>query len=701
MGKTNGKVQGKIEIGGAEQAAAEVRHVAQATQKFATETRGMGRAAEKTNGAMKGLHRQVTETRTATDRARTAVENIKQSFALAAGTIALATRALALFVKGVQAARQDAKDDIVVRFNTSFGGETPEEHERRIARIRKVARSAMKSTGVSEDEIAGAASRRPEAFVAAGGAEQGALLGKITGIGTAGGMEWLQRQAENFGGANDPARLKGYVNTLLQASRYGNVDPTVLMSALERAGAGFAEKGGSFEDAALVAASMAKRKPARLGASMDAFFGTVGEADAKKRGQFKRAGFDFYDAKTGNIRSIDEISGQFAKFFAKNPSTEKQQAVLNDLFGGAGSSVAAAFRDLNVGEVRGGMSRSPGSSAFTKEMQGTLDFWLGQIGEHWNEGVADAFSPVEQAGAKAGPWAADKAEALRGWMGTDFGQAVSVGIPVGAGVALTAAGLWKIIGSIKDKGGIGKFLMGEAGDTANTAGGVAKGLVLSAMFDGKVQPVYVVNMPSGGMGGGGGSRGTTGGGSPAPTAASDDELWRKTGGLFGAPAAEVVKKVPKPIAGAAGAVVASAAAGAAVGYALNRATMEDAAKFDVKTKSSLADRLSGAGEETGLHQLNVFQVGMAKLGAFFGSDSMQRLLDERDTLNKGGNYWEAEKAARDAAAARQKEATDAQAKAAASLEKAGGDLAVIAADLRGITGTRGPGSLGNRGGVGP
>lgn len=692
------KVEAVFKVNGAAQAASEVKTTAKAVEGFTDEVEGAGAAAGKTNGAAKALRREMTETRTVTDRARTAMDAIKQSFTLLAGSIAFATKALKLFVKGVQTAREDAKGEIAVRVNTTFAGETPEEHEKRIQKIHKIARAAMKTTGVSEDEIAAAASLKPEKFVEAGGAEQGAMLGKITGMGTAGGMEWLARQAELFGGAEDPKQLKGYVNTLLQASRAGNVEPGVIMDALERSGAGFAERGGTFEDAAMVAASMARRSPVRLGASMEAFFGTVGGADAKKRAEFKRAGFDFYDPKTGNIRSIDEIQGQFARFSEKNPAADRREEKLNELFGGRGKDVGAMFAGLDPAAMRAEMGRSAGVDAYTKEMRGTLDFWVREIGEQLTEGVGDAFSPVEKAGAKAGQSAAGQAERLREWMGTETGQKAVMAAPiVGAGLALLGGGA-SLFNAIKKQGGLGKFLAGEASDTGSTAAGVAKGWALSAATGGKVQPVFVVNWPAGGAIGGGEGSGD-GGVGPAATPGLIARAGKKAlaagRGALGGLAALGGTSVGAAGAGAiAGTAAVGAALGAGAGYALNRATMEDAAAGDVKVKASLADRLSGSGEEVGLHQLNVFQAGMAHIGAFFGSDSMRRLLDERDALKGGANYDDAMRAADEAAAKRQQEAADAQARSAQTLEQAGLSLYDSAGELARVIGTLSPAARG-------
>jgi hypothetical protein len=675
------KVTAKLELQGAAEIARDVDQSALAVGELKKETADMGAASKaaggngkalaadmqnlehavkKTNGEAARAKQELTGVGAAAQGAGRLLRGLRDAFGEVTVYTGAAYKALKTWMAGVNEARKAAAEDVVLRVAVQYVGETPEQAGERFERLAKKTERIALDLGLDPGEVQKAAAgviagpKDEKAILEGGLGSVGAMLGKETGMGSAGGMEYLKRSAKTWKTSYDESALKNNADILTRYSKAGGVSPQEFSGTMQKMGMTYASVGGRQEDAALLAASLMSVKPDRAGAALESFSDAIGAAgeDPKKRALMRRKGLDLF--KNGKLLGVDDMQKKFDAFTKSEKNPLKRKAILTDLFGPAGADIGYLFESGAIGETRENAAKLPGTGVRTKAHKKTLDYWMARGKGALGEGVEDAFSGPEKLLARAGAWAVPNVvEPAREFLGSGAGQVVTNGVLLGGTVLAGGLGLNALRKAIKAKGGFGGMWKGVTEEAGSTAAGVGKGIAVAAMTGGRVQPVFVTNWP-GNFGSGGGSSG-------APDAENTPGLPKVGKGkalLAGGKKAlsSIIAWGGSSVAGAgAGSILGASAiglaGGAAVGYGINRLTMESRSENDAVRKSTIYDRLSGGGAETGEHQINMVQAGMAHVLAFFGDKNSARFLAEREELKKGGDYDSAAKAGDQAVAA--------------------------------------------------
>ncbi|MCD5329619.1 phage tail tape measure protein [Chromobacterium piscinae] len=344
------------------------------------------------------------------------------------------------------------------------------------------------------------------------------------------------------------------------AGRKGNAELENLSDIFARVGPSAASAGMGFTKtlAFIEALSMVERQPERLATLADStlrLFNNLHYAkDAAKATKVKF--FNADGSRRDTVAVLEDLRVRFQKL-----KTDKERALwLQKAFGKADLDTIKGLKILLSGQSLANVkdfdnSIRNASGTLKRELPEAISNAVDQTGrlKASLREAADGFArPINDTLQMSIRWAMDKKK--NGGLELDGKDMLLGGVGVVAGTALTARYGGKLIGGI-------------AGKLGGTAAGVATGKALQEAAG--VTPVYVVNMPSGGLPGGAvppapGLPGGAAGGAAA--GAAGVVSWRAGAALaMGLPLKEFLSLGASAWATAAAGVLASAAAGYGVG----------------------------------------------------------------------------------------------------------------------------------------
>jgi TP901 family phage tail tape measure protein len=398
---------------------------------------------------------------------------------------------------------------------------------------------------------------------------------------------------------SNPKTAISLIDQMTEAGRLGNAELEDLSSIFARvgvnaksAGLGFADTLGFIEQL-----SMIERNPERLATLADSTLRLFNNAKYMERAQ-RVTGVSFYNAE-GDRRAAFDVLGDIAKQYQQLETDQQRSSAIEAAFGNADLDTIKGLRTLLSGDAIAGArtkTRDIANSAGTisKDLEEALSNSVDQVARLKNalSSAADEFAkPINEAVENAVKYLLDE-------------QNLSGKEILGGGVAAAAGGL------ALAKGG-GKLLQRFGGVGA----GVAAGKALEEVAG--VQPVYVVNMPGGGLGGGpgkGGLGGRRGGRAGLPrhrvNRLSNWQVARR------APSLRMIPAAGLGAMGTAGLAVGGAgAAGYGVGTLLNNNLLTDKGPLGTETGRDIGEAI---GE------------GVARALAALGFDEAQRAVNFND-----------------------------------------------------------------------
>lgn len=269
--------------------------------------------------------------------------------------------------------------------------------------------------------------------------------------------------------------------------------------------------------AALAMMDKSGRKGSAGGTALEAFFSSLATADKKaKLGVFK-------DGEFGGMENM--LTQLRAKFGSM--SAQKRSILGEKLFGREGRPALEAFLRTDAGgleSMRAGMAGAMGLNEKMGIIGGGTDTSWEAVRGTAEDAMATAFEPLLGPSKKLADGLNDAAGATGKWLrDSPLASKTASHLAVGA-VALPA--IYSVVSflSAAGSGFKGLRLSKGLGSMAGLGAGVATGKALEQAAG--VQPVFVVNMPAGGIGGPGGVAGEA--------AAAGARSAASAGGLLGA-----------------------------------------------------------------------------------------------------------------------------------------------------------------------
>jgi len=398
---------------------------------------------------------------------------------------------------------------------------------------------------------------------------------------------------------SNPKTAISLIDQMTEAGRQGNAELEDLSSIFARvgvnaksAGLGFADTLGLIEQL-----SLTEREPERLATLVDSTLRLFNNAKYMSAAQ-ETTGVRFYNAE-GDRRAAFDVFDDIAKKYRQFETEQQQNAALAKAFDGADQDTIKGLRMLlSEGTIAAARAKTDvitsSAGTISKDLEEALSNSVDQVARLKNalSNAADEFAgPINEAVENAVKYLLDE-------------QNLS-GKEIMAGGALVGAAGFGLV-----KGG-GKLLQRFGGVGA----GVAAGKALEEVAG--VQPVYVVNMPGGGLGGGSGTGGF--GGRRGSRAGLPRHRVNRLSNWQVARRAPSLRMIPAAGLGAMG------TAGLAVGGA-------GAAGYGVGTLISdnlLTDK-GPLGTETGRDIGEAIGEGVARALAALGFDEAQRAVNFND-----------------------------------------------------------------------
>lgn len=325
-----------------------------------------------------------------------------------------------------------------------------------------------------------------------------------------------------------PGQAVTLLDKMTVAGRKGNAELENLADIFARVGVNAASGGMGFEQtlAFIEGLSLIERQPERLATLADSTLRLFTNLNYAKEAA-KATGVRFFDQKTGERRNPLQVLADLKKEFDKQ-GTDKDRALwMQKAFGKADLDTIKGLRTLFQGDM---LTKVSGFTEDIKTAGGTLERDLpqaisnavdqtGRLRAELRRAADDFARPINDTLQNVIKWGlASKAD---GGLALSGEQMVLGGAGLVAGTALAA------------RYG-GKGISALAGRFGGAAAGLATGKALEAAAG--VTPVFVVNMPGGGMGDAVGGIGA--GGSAAGGAAAASRLgWRAVAGSAAAAAA--------------------------------------------------------------------------------------------------------------------------------------------------------------------
>lgn len=395
----------------------------------------------------------------------------------------------------------------------------------------------------------------------------------------------------------------------------------------------------------------------------------------------------------GQLKDLDTVAKTLTTVFG-SMKPGKALEVMSQLFGTEGAVAFQALIGRDAGERGRVIAAKPGVATRQEELGKTPGFRRDSAVGTLESATTEAMKPA--ADWIGGFWKAANDTIITPLAKTMSGSPEAQKLVSGAG--LLGAGALGVGGLFLGGRGLmygvrGLKEMGTASITPDVVS-IAKAKALEKTLG--IQPVSVVNWDEllfklGYMGKNAGMLpgvAQAGGYRPPMLGGGAVPMLPGPGGTFvAAPAkswlgaARAIAMTPVGKAGAglvSGAVGVGAAIGEFVGTSANKFSERAGDEFmpndrvrRVVGENDWADRyLFGrqTGQRLGEHQFNAFELAGARIGSFFGSDSMTRLLAEREALRGGSTYEGAQKAGDAAVAESNGRAAEKMETAAASLE---------------------------------
>lgn len=424
----------------------------------------------------------------------------------------------------------------------------------------------------------------------------GANAGKLTSaLGVAG-------EAFRFN-LETPGKALELLDQMTVAGRKGNAELENLSDIFARVGVNAASGGLGFSKtlAFIEGLSLIERQPERLATLADSTLRLFNNDKYRKEAE-KATGVKFFNPDQSR-RDALAVVGDLKKQYDKLKTDLQRDQFLNSAFGKADLDTIKGMKILLTGDTLAKVHEfnrdiEGASGTLKRDMATAIDNAVDQTGRLKNalREAADDFSrPLNDTLSQLIKWGMDSK--ANGGLGLDGKDMILGSAGLVAGTALAARYGGKAIGA----------LMGKVGGTAT---GVATGKALEQAAG--VTPVFVVNMPSGGLAGGAldGAAGAAAAGVAGKVASKAKVGAALAGGL-------PLKDFLKLGAGAIGTTAAGATAAGAAGYGAG--TLLYKSLEGTRAGDALVDKIGG---------------GIAKVLALLGNEEAQRAVEMTEKLRQ-------------------------------------------------------------------
>lgn len=403
-----------------------------------------------------------------------------------------AATSLGLFAAGVIKAKDAAASGVELEIAITNIGDTPEQVEKKLSAVRKLALDVSKDvTGTKSDielAFATALSRGVSLeALSAGVGKQGALLADVYGVSKLEGMDAIRLLMDLF---KMKPEASGEIGDMIAKSMAvsGFTSPGQFAHELSRGGTTIARYAGDPGSAAILLSAISRIRPEGAGTAMEAFFRELNAPEKQK--DMKKYGLDkfFRDGKLVGAEEMDQV---WATFAAKFKTEQERGRVLMKLFGAEGQLLGDVFMGTDFSDLAARRDKKLGLEARVARKGKTLAYQSEAVGGTLESGVTELFMPAERAiAATVKSIGSTVVEPFSKFALESKGlqTATSIGLPV-LGATLGAFALKGVLGR---RGLSGTDVVDNA---TQTGIGVAKALALQKTTGGKVQPVFVVNWP--------------------------------------------------------------------------------------------------------------------------------------------------------------------------------------------------------------
>ncbi len=429
---------------------------------------------------------------------------VSRNLAKAVGSAVLARKELGLYLSGLQAAREEAREAVPLRVAVTWEGDTPDDIEARIARMDRLSANIGLGMGRDPDEVRDAIARTidplmGEEGMSGGLAKWGARFGEATAIGFESGIRGIKSQLSLFEMPFDEANTERMANMLYRTQRLagGEGGMEEFLGNLRRGATSAKIAGARPEDAALLLAALSRTKPERAGMAMSSFYDALNPSEPKKRWLMRRYGFGGMFDKQGNLAGLEDIDRAFDSFRRKFPKTAERNRKIAEIFGDSADALIEVFNTYDFAKLKAARDRAAGLEAFEGAQEQTLDRQIGRTKAIKKEMTENLFAPAER-------WAAGFMRSLNapaeGFMNLSKNKTMQELVSWGGAGAIGATGLATLIFG-------GRAFKGIKGGLADLGGfkGLFASLTKAKALEKSagVQPVFVVNANELGRGFGG------------------------------------------------------------------------------------------------------------------------------------------------------------------------------------------------------
>lgn len=284
-------------------------------------------------------------------------------------------------------------------------------------------------------------------------------------------------------------------DTMSRVSTSSAMTLSGLLHNMLQAGPAAHALGISVKDTAAALGALAPLRE-EAGTDLAAFFNGLKGTTPQVKQAIKSLGVSFFDAK-GNFVGLDAAIKRLREGLAKLPTQQERLIKLQQIFQQQGSQAALQF--LNTGKtsyeaIKRNSNAAASLAQRTKIWSEGLNASLAKLSGTMDSTLANYFNPtlgvLTAITNKTNDWVGALGDAA------DKNKALAIGVSGIGGAAAVAAGVYAT-GQILKGGAAGMRVLKGIRGLGGVAGGVAAGKALEAASG--VTPVYVVNMPSGGI----------------------------------------------------------------------------------------------------------------------------------------------------------------------------------------------------------
>ena len=422
-----------------------------------------------------------------------ASKKLKDALLAVAGQAALTAASFAALKKIGGIMLSAAKDASVLTKELTRIRLTAEEGSEAVGKMRTSLKSQSAQTGVSKNELLAGY----QSFAATGlssdkinpamSAVSKAM--SVTGVDSASLANAVSVAAEAFGFdvGRDASMI---IDKMYKAGKKGNAELPDLPGLVSRAGFNAASAGINIDTFLAISEQMSQyeRMPQRLATLMDSTMRIFTNYDYLQKAQ-KATGVQFFDASGGRRNALDVLE-ELRVFMSKAKTDKERAALLEDAFGATDLDTQRGLRALfgdaqSVNKMRD-LAKQIGNSS--GEINNDFKEATNNLADQTARFKRIKENAFDKAGENYGEIIKYPLTGLNDFV-EDKSDSAGNFLTGASAVAATAA---LILG--------GK---GAVGTVKGIIGGLAMGEVVEKATDGKVQQVFVVNMPGGGMPGGG------------------------------------------------------------------------------------------------------------------------------------------------------------------------------------------------------